>query len=80
MKVGDFIKHKMNEKGLMQKELAKKANISTTKLSGINKHNIMSGFDAICRLCDALAIDPTELWEAIRDEYPGEDIIEKKKA
>ena len=61
MKIGEYIKLKRESKEWFQYELAKKANIQKTNLSGIEKYNKMPKFNIICRLCEALEITSTEL-------------------
>ena len=80
MKIGDYLKKKREENDLLQAQLAEKANVSQTNLSHIERYNRMPKYDVVCRLCDALSIGIQDLWENIKDEYPGEDILEKKEA
>ena len=69
MKIGNYIKKIREESDLLQAQLADKADVSQTNLSHLERYNRMPKFDVVCRLCDALGITPTKLWENISGEY-----------
>jgi len=68
-KIGVILKAYREKTGLHQAEIAKRANISTSMLSQIERSVVAPSIDTLCGVCDALGMDISHLFRSISDKH-----------
>ena len=71
MPIGEILKELRLALNLRQEDISKSAHVDQSKISRLERYNIMCNFDEICRIGAILGITPNQLWEKIKDEYTG---------
>ena len=66
--VGEVIKRHREKKGISQEVLSGLADIGRTHLSAIERGERKPTLETFYRICKALEIKASELWQAIEDE------------
>jgi len=67
-KIGVILKAYREKTGLHQFEVAKRACISTSMLSQIERSAVAPSIDTLCAVCDALGMDIAHLFRSISDK------------
>jgi transcriptional regulator with XRE-family HTH domain len=77
MNIGEAIKEMRTDRGLSQKELAKRAGISATAVCNIEKGHSFPSKETIKAICDAIGIPVSWL---LFSSITEEDVPEEKRA
>lgn len=68
-KIGVILKAYREKTGLNQAEIAKRAHISTSMLSQVERSVVSPSIDTLCAVCNALGMDITHLFRSISDTH-----------
>lgn len=76
--IGSKIRQKRTLRGMSQKELADRVDLSPSFISQMENNQISPSLNSFIQICDALGTSPNEIWgEPGKDDYPW--LIRKSK-